>query len=104
MIISYYLQFYWRINKDSSYFHIVNNPPLDAYTSKSENLSLIFISPPHPLPLPCLRRSGFAQAGLRGEGKGEGLFQIFLDRSSSGALFKGERILSLLMEHSDLFL
>ena len=25
--------------------------------------------PPHPNPLPCLRRSGFAQAGLRGEGR-----------------------------------
>jgi len=39
---------------------------------KSEN-----ILPPHPSPLPCLRRSGFAQAGLRGEGKGEGEFQIY---------------------------
>jgi len=25
--------------------------------------------PPHPNPLPCLRRSGFAQAGPRGEGR-----------------------------------
>jgi len=25
--------------------------------------------PPHPTPLPCLRRSGFAQAGPRGEGR-----------------------------------
>jgi len=25
--------------------------------------------PPHPDPLPCLRRSGFAQAGPRGEGR-----------------------------------
>ena len=24
---------------------------------------------PHPAPLPCLRRSGFAQAGPRGEGR-----------------------------------
>jgi hypothetical protein len=27
------------------------------------------IIPPHPNPLPCLRRSGFAQAGARGEGR-----------------------------------
>jgi len=25
--------------------------------------------PPHPNPLPCLLRSGFAQAGPRGEGR-----------------------------------
>jgi len=25
--------------------------------------------PPHPNPLPCLRRSGFAQAGPKGEGR-----------------------------------
>ena len=25
------------------------------------------MNPPHPRPLPCLRRSGFAQAGARGE-------------------------------------
>jgi len=25
--------------------------------------------PPHPLPLPCLRRSGFAQAGTKGRGR-----------------------------------
>jgi len=27
---------------------------------------------PHPIPLPCLRRSGFAQAGQRGEGRVRG--------------------------------
>jgi hypothetical protein len=26
-------------------------------------------SHPHPTPLPCLRRSGFAQAGIKGEGE-----------------------------------
>ncbi len=31
------------------------------------------IVPPHPLPLPCLRRSGYAQAGARGE-RDKGIF------------------------------
>ena len=30
-------------------------------------------APPHPRPLPCLRRSGFAQAGTRGEGDNGGI-------------------------------
>jgi len=29
-------------------------------------------APPHPIPLPCLRRSGFAQVGQRGEGRVRG--------------------------------
>jgi len=27
------------------------------------------VTHPHPYPLPCLRRSGFAQAGIKGEGE-----------------------------------
>jgi len=44
----------------------------DYSTLMTTSLSLYFIipkspCPPHPDPLPCLRRSGFAQAGTRGE-------------------------------------
>jgi hypothetical protein len=36
---------------------------------KTQEFSSIQYLTPHPIPLPCLRRSGFAQAGARGEGK-----------------------------------
>jgi hypothetical protein len=34
---------------------------------------------PHPSPLPCLRRSGFAQAGIKGEGELDRVNLFFLD-------------------------
>jgi hypothetical protein len=46
-----------------------------------------FSSASHPRPLPCLRRSGFAQAGARGEGDNGVIFQIIPgDRKRRGQI------------------
>ena len=50
------------------------------YLTNTNVLNLITVTrmTPHPIPLPCLRRSGFAQAGQRGEGtvRGDGVRDI----------------------------
>jgi len=51
--------------------NVLLKPPLPAVggdEGKGEPKGLYFVHP-HPHPPPCLRRSGFAQAGIEGGGK-----------------------------------
>ncbi|MBP1698236.1 MAG: hypothetical protein H6Q41_3424 [Deltaproteobacteria bacterium] len=47
----------------------ISDNPLPLRWGRIKAGVMIKSFPPHPNPLPCLRRSGFAQAGARGEGK-----------------------------------
>jgi hypothetical protein len=54
------------------------------------------VCPPHPRPLPCLRRNGFAQAGARGKGDNRVIFYL-IDYGFSASLNDFQKTFVFLM-------